>query len=136
MAIAFVVAFDIGDEYEKAHPQTLKKHGYKPKATFRIGLDLILNWLMNHKNKLIRELKRIAKKVSDCSDDDGSEGEISSGGQMLDKSLQKNGKTRHSYKDSRRKTTGSDFDPGGRFERFCDWFIGILKRFANWIKGR
>jgi ubiquinone/menaquinone biosynthesis C-methylase UbiE len=36
-----------------------------PKATFRIGLDLILNWLINHKNKLIRELKRIAKKAGD-----------------------------------------------------------------------
>jgi hypothetical protein len=65
MAIAFVIAYDIGDEYEKDHPQTLKKHGYKPKATFRIGLDLIFNWLMNYKNKLIRELKRIAKKASD-----------------------------------------------------------------------
>jgi hypothetical protein len=66
MAIAFTIAYDIGDEYEKENPQTLKKHGYRPKATFRIGLDLILNWFINNKNKLIRELKRIAKKVRDC----------------------------------------------------------------------
>jgi hypothetical protein len=63
MAIAFTIAYDIGDEYEKENPQKIKKHGYKPKATFRIGLDLILNWFINHKNKLIRELKRIAKKA-------------------------------------------------------------------------
>jgi hypothetical protein len=66
MAIAFTIAYDIGDEYEKVHPQTLKKHGYKPKATFRIGLDLILHWFINYKNKLIRELKRIVRKASYC----------------------------------------------------------------------
>lgn len=63
MAIAFVVAYDIGDKYEKEHPQTLKNHGYKPKATFRIGLDLILNWINTCKSKLIRELKGIARKA-------------------------------------------------------------------------
>lgn len=65
MAIAFTIAYDIGDEYEKEHPQKIKKHGYKSKATFRIGLDLILNWSINCKNILIRELKRIAKKACD-----------------------------------------------------------------------
>ena len=63
MAIAFVVAYDIGDEYEKANPQKIKKHGYKSKATFRIGLDLILNWMINCKNKLIEEIRKIIKKA-------------------------------------------------------------------------
>ena len=64
MAIAFTIAYDIGDEYEKEHPQKIKKHGYKQKSTFKIGLDLILNWLINYKTKLVSELKRIAKRVS------------------------------------------------------------------------
>lgn len=63
MAIAFAIAYDIGDKREKEHQQILKKHGYKQKATFRIGLDLILHWFMNCKNKLIREFKRIVAKV-------------------------------------------------------------------------
>ena len=64
MAIAFTIAYDIGDEYEKKHPQKIKKHGYKQKSTFKIGLDLILNWLVNYKIKLVSELNRIDKRVS------------------------------------------------------------------------
>lgn len=70
MAIAFTVAYDIGDEYEKERPQKIKKHGYKQKSTFKIGMDLILNWLVNCKNKLIQELKRIMMKASDYWDNE------------------------------------------------------------------
>ena len=63
MAIAFTIAYDIGDEYEKVHPQKIKKHGYKQKSTFRIGLDLILYWFFNHKKTLINKLHQIVKKV-------------------------------------------------------------------------
>lgn len=63
MAIAFTIAYDIGDEYEKEHPQKIKKHGYKQKSTFKVGLDLMLNWWINCKNKLVLELKRITKRA-------------------------------------------------------------------------
>lgn len=65
MAISFTVAYDIGDEYEKKYPQKIKKHGYKQKSTFKIGMDLIINWLVNCKNKLVQELERIMIKVGD-----------------------------------------------------------------------
>jgi hypothetical protein len=63
MAIAFTIAYEIGDQYEKEHPQKIKKHGYKQKSTLKIGLDLMLNWWINCKNKLVLELKRIAKRA-------------------------------------------------------------------------
>lgn len=65
MSIAFVIAYDIGDEYETVNPQKVKMHGYKQKATFRIGLDLMLHWMNNCKNKLIKEIKKIVEKA--CS---------------------------------------------------------------------
>jgi len=63
MAIAFVISYEIGDNYEQKYPQKIKKHGYKQTSTPKIGLDLILNWTNNCKIKLIRALERIVRKV-------------------------------------------------------------------------
>ena len=63
IAIAFAISYEIGDEYEKLHPQKIKKHGYKQRSTFRIGMDLIINWGINYKNKLIWRLKKIMKRA-------------------------------------------------------------------------
>ena len=63
MAIAFTISYEIGDKHEQKHQQKIKKHGYKQKATPRIGLDLILNWASNCKNKLITALKRILTRI-------------------------------------------------------------------------
>ena len=68
MAIAFTIAYDIGDKCESEKPQKIKKHGYKPKTTFRLGLDIMLNWINNQKNKLIIELKKTMRKAIHCWD--------------------------------------------------------------------
>ena len=49
--------------YEQKNPQKLKKHGYKPIATIKLGISLMKNWLFNHKKLLISKLNKIAKKV-------------------------------------------------------------------------
>ena len=63
MAIAFTISYEIGDKYEIINSQKIKKHGYKQKSTPRIGLDLILNWTNNCKNKLINALKKIFRNI-------------------------------------------------------------------------
>ena len=41
MAIAFAISYEIGDNFEQKNPQKLKKHGYKPIATIKLGISLI-----------------------------------------------------------------------------------------------
>ena len=63
MAIAFVISYEIGDNEENKNPPKLKKHGYKPISTIKLGINLIKNWIFNKKRVLINKLKQIAKKV-------------------------------------------------------------------------
>ena len=65
MAIAFVLSYEIGDDYEKKNPPKLKKHGYKQISTIKQGINLIKNWLFNHKKMLIDKLYQIVKKVDE-----------------------------------------------------------------------
>ena len=63
MAIAFVISYEIGDSEEEKNPPKLKKHGYKPISTIKLGINLIKNWIFNKKRVLINKLQQIARKV-------------------------------------------------------------------------
>ena len=63
MAIAFVCCYEIGDDYENNNPPKLKSHGYKQISTIKQGINLIKNWLFNHKKMLIDKLCQIVEKV-------------------------------------------------------------------------
>lgn len=62
MAISFVLSYEIGDDYEIKHPPKLKKHGYKAISTYKLGINLIKNWLFNSKRTLIKKLREITVK--------------------------------------------------------------------------
>tara|TARA_B100002019_G_C21202684_1_gene564892 strand:+ start:479 stop:1264 length:786 start_codon:yes stop_codon:yes gene_type:complete len=63
MAIAFVISYEVGDSEEKKNPPKLKKHGYKPASTLKLGIRLIKNWFFNHRKLLISKLWQIVRKV-------------------------------------------------------------------------
>ena len=62
MMISFVISYEVGDDYEDDHPQKLKKHGYKAVSTYKIGINLIKNWLFNCGINLVRMMKKILMK--------------------------------------------------------------------------
>ena len=64
MTIAFAISYEVGDDYEDQHPQKLKKHGYKAVSTYKIGINLIKNWLFNCRVNLIRMMKKILMKTA------------------------------------------------------------------------
>jgi len=64
MMIAFVISYEAGDNYEDDHPQKLKKHGYKAVSTYKIGINLIKNWLFNCGVNLVRMMKKILMKTT------------------------------------------------------------------------
>lgn len=64
MMIAFVISYEVGDNYEDQHPQKLKKHGYKAVSTYKIGINLIKNWLFNCGINLVRMMKKILMKAT------------------------------------------------------------------------
>jgi len=70
MMIAFVISYEVGDNYEDDHPQKIKKHGYKAVSTYKIGINLIKNWLFNCRINLVRMMKKIlmktAAEIDDC----------------------------------------------------------------------
>jgi hypothetical protein len=64
MMIAFTISYEVGDDYEDDHPQKLKKHGYKAVSTYKIGINLIKNWLFNCWVNLVRMMKKILMKTA------------------------------------------------------------------------
>ena len=64
MMITFTISYEVGDNYEDDYPQKLKKHGYKAVSTYKIGINLIKNWLFNRAINLIRMIKRILMKTT------------------------------------------------------------------------
>lgn len=60
VAISACLAYQIGLFYIKKQPPKIKKHGYKPLNTVRLGLDLITDWirgnLCNNKGAYHRKL--------------------------------------------------------------------------------
>lgn len=63
MTIAFTISYEIGDAYEADHPQKLKKHGYKAVSTYRIGINLIKNWIFNGVWILMQIIKEIMSRI-------------------------------------------------------------------------
>lgn len=64
MMIAFTISYEVGDDYEDLHPQKLKKHGYKAVSTYKIGINLIKNWLFNCAINFVRIMKKILMKTT------------------------------------------------------------------------